>query len=129
MNDIIVYVTEDNFALHSGVVSSVDSSGNIMIKSKWGQGGVYLHGILNVPIEYLIIQGSSVMAKCYLFRYHNYESVYTGNNYHKGKTHYFEYTNRCAVCGVSSGTTWEMVPCSGPPCVNPTPFSLENESE
>lgn len=119
MNDIVVYMRADGFPLHSGVVTSIGSSGDLedlMIKSKWGQGGVYIHNIASVPLEYQVVYGSGYVA-CGAFRYHNYESIYTGNHYHQGKMHYFEYASSCAVCGVSDVVIWEKVICNGPPCV------------
>ncbi len=48
---------------------------------------------------------------------HNYP--YTGNNYHSGSTHYYEYLSTCSVCGEqisSSYSQWLSISCSGPPC-------------
>ena len=47
--------------------------------------------------------------------------TYTGKEYHRGSQHYFQYEGTCVVCG-GVGVTWEIVPCSGPPC--PLPYSL-----
>ncbi len=49
----------------------------------------------------------------------------TGNNYHSGSRHYYEYGDKC-VCGYFLSTTWTSVACSGPPCsgimgITPTP--------
>lgn len=39
----------------------------------------------------------------------------TGNNYHSGTKHYYEYIGLCAGCGESI-YFWESQSCSGPPC-------------
>ena len=49
--------------------------------------------------------------------------TYTGKEYHRGSQHYFQYEGTCTLCG-GVGVTWEIVPCSGPPC--PLPYSLTN---
>lgn len=39
----------------------------------------------------------------------------TGNNYHDGSRHYYEYRSECEDCGASK-YYWESQPCAGPPC-------------
>ena len=40
--------------------------------------------------------------------------VYTGDHYHSGSYHYYEYTQTCPSCGVMYVTSvWERVSCSG----------------
>ncbi len=46
--------------------------------------------------------------------------TYTGNNYHSGGRHYYEYRATCSVCGISTTSTWRSQACSGPPCIVPT---------
>jgi len=40
----------------------------------------------------------------------------TGNNYHAGAKHFYEYGQKCDSCGVFVSTTWISRACSGPPC-------------
>lgn len=112
-NDIIVYYDANGKPLHSGVVYSVSSSGELTICSKWGQGGVYIHTPLNVSLGYRL---NSSTISCAFFRYHDYENEYTGNEYHSGGRHYFEYADVCKICNKQINTTWTSVICSGPPC-------------
>ena len=51
---------------------------------------------------------------------------YTGQQYHSGTRHYYQYGYLCADCGKYASTTWTSVACSGPPCssimgITPTP--------
>ncbi|MBE6609220.1 MAG: hypothetical protein E7634_00975 [Ruminococcaceae bacterium] len=46
--DIVVYYDSDGDYYHSGIVHSVSSSGNLMIRSKWGPLGVYEHSFNNL---------------------------------------------------------------------------------
>ncbi|MBQ7341373.1 MAG: hypothetical protein IJW41_04325 [Oscillospiraceae bacterium] len=51
---------------------------------------------------------------------------YTGQNYHSGTRHYYQYGDLCADCGKYTYTEWISSACSGPPCSNvmgitPTP--------
>lgn len=45
---------------------------------------------------------------------------YTGNNYHSGSKHYYEYADICTGCGdqKANTTTWSVINCSGPPCID-----------
>ncbi len=126
VNDIVVYLNENGVPLHSGVVSSIDSSGNLIVKSKWGQAGVYIHAIDSVPSAYCISLNSQEVW-CLAFRYHNYKSVYTGNNYHSGHSRYLEYIERCEVCQISGETTWKAIICNGPPCSLIMPVAMLDE--
>ncbi len=49
----------------------------------------------------------------------------TGNNYHSGSLHYYEYGDKCNSCGAFSNRKWVSRACSGPPC--PSPFSVVSE--
>ena len=40
----------------------------------------------------------------------------TGDHYHSGSYHYYEYAYVCSDCGAESGNTWKKRACSGPPC-------------
>lgn len=114
-NDIIVYVDADGVPLHSGVVYSVGTSGELTICSKWGQAGVYIHSIGSVPaVYYSNPYTGQILYR--LYRYHDYENQYTGKEYHSGVRHYFQYADVCEVCGKETNATWTSVPCSGPPC-------------
>lgn len=114
-NDIIVYVDADGDPLHSGVVYSVESSGELTICSKWGQAGVYIHSIGSVPATYYSNPYTGQISY-YLYRYHDYAYQHTGNEYHSGARHYFEYADICRICGKQINTTWTSIVCDGPPC-------------
>lgn len=49
---------------------------------------------------------------------------FTGEHYHKGSRHFYEYRGTCTVCD-GSGVVWESVSCSGPPC--PLPYSATSQ--
>lgn len=55
---------------------------------------------------------------------HNIVSEWTGNHYHSGTSHYYEYIEVCNDCGETFSTSWTNLPCSGSPC--PTPWNLRN---
>ena len=113
--DIIVYVDAYGYPLHSGVVYSVGSSGELTICSKWGQAGVYIHAIDNIPPGYF--SNPYIGQYSYaIFRYHDYVNQHTGNQYHSGGRHYFEYADICEVCYKQKNTTWTSIVCNGPPC-------------
>lgn len=116
--DIVVYLDANNNPLHSGVVYSVSSSGAVTICSKWGQAGVYLHAINNVPDDYCSNPYTGTI-RCYFYRYHDYTYGYTRNEYHTGARHYFQYADICDVCKKQVNTIWRSVACSGPPCTLP----------
>ena len=56
-------------------------------------------------IYYLTFKGS-----------HNFVNSYTGENYHSGSKHYYQYADTCSRCGYTTNYTWQSIPCSGPPC-------------
>lgn len=45
--------------------------------------------------------------------------TWTGNHYHSGSRHYYEYANVCNDCGEVASTVWTNSACSGPPCILP----------
>ncbi len=55
--------------------------------------------------------------------------TWTGNHYHSGSVHYYEYQNACVDCDcfVSGTTSWKSLPCTGPNCI--MPWSLETEND
>lgn len=53
-----------------------------------------------------------------------FTEAYTGNNYHAGAYHYYQYRKTCTVCG-HSYTYYQKLSCSGPPC--PTPQSVGDD--
>lgn len=115
VNDIIVYKNSDGQPIHSGVVYSISSSGELTIRSKWGQAGIYQHSIEEIPPEYCSYYGSGI-ANYDIYRYHDYENEATGNHYHSGGRHFYEYADVCKVCRKQINTTWRGVICDGPPC-------------
>lgn len=121
--DIIVYFDANGTPIHSGVVYSANS-GNIIICSKWGQAGAYLHSITNVPNDY---QSSPGYVSYVYYRYHHYSNQYTGQNYHSDISHYYQYADTCKICNYAINHTWKVSPCKGPPCA--TPWSLTPTSE
>lgn len=50
---------------------------------------------------------------------HSYSQEYTGNNYHSGAFHYYEYAYVCSACGHTYGAHYTKIKCSGPPCPVP----------
>ncbi len=40
----------------------------------------------------------------------------TGDNYHSGSRHYYQYGYQCDTCGEFTNTIWRSRVCSGPPC-------------
>ena len=112
--DIIVYydfLGNERYIAHAGVVYGVNEQGDIIICSKWGQAGVYYHTIENSPYNV----GGHILYDFY--RYHDYERIYTGNNYHTGARHFYEYGDSCKICRKITNTSWTAVLCQGPPCV------------
>lgn len=51
---------------------------------------------------------------------HNYTHQYSGQNYHSGTKHYYEFADICSQCNSrkANSTTWTGVNCSGPPCID-----------
>ncbi len=118
VNDTIVYYDGSGNAIHSGIITAVTSDGVLTIKSKWGQGGIYVHSVNAVPSSYRP-QGSST-TRTKIYRYHDYKYQYTGQNYHQGSRHYFQYATKCTVCFAQKGeAVWKFKACSGSPCVLP----------
>ena len=62
---------------------------------------------------------------------HTLNYSYTGNNYHSGNRHYFEYTPYCTVCGfINPNNIWRSGYCSGGTHISPltiTPITNETE--
>lgn len=113
--DIIIYyslVNNVRTIVHAGIVLGFSEQGEIIICSKWGQSGVYYHSIGNVPSAYKLNGSLDVE----YYRYHNYERISTGNNYHSGGRHFYEYADECTICGKITNASWTAVLCPGPPC-------------
>ncbi len=54
----------------------------------------------------------------------------SGNHYHSGTIHYYEYATICTTCRVVLSTEWRSQVCSGPPCMPPGEImSIEPETE
>ncbi len=49
----------------------------------------------------------------------------TGEHYHSGVRHYYQYRIECGDCGEFIEYRWESVPCSGPPCLAPRNVDFE----
>ena len=113
VGDIIVYYNANGLILHSGIVVSLNNS-NYIICSKWGIAGAYFHSIQNVPNGYKCYDGSIIVE---YYRYHDYERIYIGNNYHSGARHFYEYADSCKICKIQTNNSWTAVLCQGPPCV------------
>lgn len=69
---------------------------------------------------------SSIVYLLYKTNHGSTVYTWTGNHYHSGAQHYYEYGNKCQSCDEFVSTTWTSTPCSGPPChtpwsVNPAP--------
>jgi len=48
---------------------------------------------------------------------HDYVYTTTGNHYHSGIRHFYEYADVCADCHDTKNNTWVSKICDGPPCV------------
>ena len=85
VNDIIVYYV-NGVAAHSGIVVSTNP---LRIKSKWGQGCVWIHNKTSVPPEYKNF--GTVNVKFYRYtRTHTYQDIDYGDDvYHK---------HQCTIC-------------------------------
>ena len=60
---------------------------------------------------------------------YNVLGSYTGNNYHSGTRHYFEYQLKC-VCGYSNGSTrWKSAYCAGGNHISPVSIQPIGETE
>ena len=123
------YGEDDEYAVHSGVVHSIENAETnnpiIMIESKWGVAGVYIHTESAVPTNYYDSDGEP---DCHYYRYHDYSYVYLSSNYHKGRIHTYVYTHQCGICNDIFYTT-ESLPCNGPPCIIPGITSLDDEDD
>ena len=96
-NDIIIYLDSYGHVLHSAIIDRIDTNGNIYVISKWGAGGAYNHLISYAPPEYMSNPSSGTYSYAIL-RYHDYTNKFTGNEYHTGKQHFYEYANFCKIC-------------------------------
>lgn len=124
-NDIVLYYGTDGFISHSAVIHSIEDDGTLVLRSKWGPGGLYEHSLQQVPQEYKSYDFGGNLCVQY-YRYHDFGNSYTGNNYHYDNKHFFEYIGKCSVCGLTQGNAfWTSGPCAGPPCN--TPFSVPSE--
>lgn len=123
--DIVVYCDENGKILHSAVVFDLAAEVPVMA-SKWGKAGVYYHAINNVPVTYA---GSDGMIRYVVFRYHDYETTLTGNDYHQGAFHYYEYASVCSICNKTENNWWEKQVCGGPPCIDQMAWRIEEETE
>lgn len=113
VNDIVVYYDRNGFLAHSGVVASVPTDGNPIIRSKWGAAGVYVHDIADVPAGY---QSSDNGVSVRFYSYHYNINKFTGTEYHSGKFHYYQYADICNLCGTMTNSSFQPIICSGPPC-------------
>lgn len=52
---------------------------------------------------------------------------WTGQDYHAGLNHFYQYGYLCSDCGEYTNLVWTSVPCSGPPCA--VPWSLTSVPE
>ena len=118
INDIIVYKV-NGVIVHAGVVHS-KVNGQLTIRSKFGQAGLYTHAVGSVPPIY---RNPDNTVNVFIYRYHDYGLAYTGNNYHSGNRHYHQYAQTCAVCSHQKADyVWQSVYCNGSPCITPNKF-------
>lgn len=122
-SDIVVYYVNGK-PEHSGVIYRIGNDSTLTIRSKWGDHGLYEHGIEQLPPSFFsYLENGKPDVR--FFRYHNYtNNRYSGGNYHYDTQHFFEYIKTCAVCG-HQATYWNSGPCAGPPCN--TPWSLPDK--
>ncbi|MBR6740668.1 MAG: hypothetical protein IKM04_06355 [Clostridia bacterium] len=85
--NIVVYFSASGSDLHSGVVTSV-SDGNVTVRSKWGEGGLYIHDLEEVPDEYA--------PTGYYVKYYSYPTLhrYDGWVFHNEENH----QKACSLC-------------------------------
>lgn len=79
----------------------------------------YVAGTTSAPT---IFYNSDIYYLVYKKNHGSTTYTWTGNDYHSGTLHYYEYGDKCDDCGVFTTSVWTTEPCSGPPCV--TPWSL-----
>lgn len=53
---------------------------------------------------------------------------YTGNNYHSGSRHYFEYEGSCILCDQPL-SEWRFYSCPGNPCILPQSIKIEMDKK
>lgn len=56
---------------------------------------------------------------------HKYTASFGGEDYHSGNQHYYLVLNTCVVCG-DTYYTWDVLPCSGPPCIDYSPYAHDD---
>ena len=55
--------------------------------------------------------------------------TFTGEHYHSGTNHYYKFIGTCAVCGHGTVTYYDIIPCSGPPCILPASVNDQTNTE
>jgi len=65
---------------------------------------------------------SNIMYLLYKPTHGNTTYTWTGQHYHSGTEHFYQYGYLCSDCSEYTNTVWTSAPCSGPPCA--TPWSL-----
>lgn len=61
----------------------------------------------------------------FAFADHPYTQSYGGEHYHSGNQHYYKVLNTCVACG-DTYYTWDVLPCSGPPCIDYSPYAHDD---
>ena len=77
------------------------------------------NGVYHAPT---IWYESNIMYLLYKTAHGNTTYTWTGQHYHSGSKHFYQYGYLCSDCGEYTNTVWTSVSCSGPPCA--TPWSL-----
>uniref|UniRef100_UPI004055C9D7 hypothetical protein n=1 Tax=Agathobacter sp. TaxID=2021311 RepID=UPI004055C9D7 len=72
---------------------------------------------------------SNIIYLLYKRNHGNTTYEWTGNHYHSGSYHYYEYTYTCQDCGDVTETVLVKEPCSGPPCAVHMKISNSLETE
>ncbi len=85
----LLYIIRNGKVVHSGIVVGTNP---IRIKSKWGQGCVWLHDKTSVPEVYKEPDGSLNVTYYRYSRVHDYEFTPSGSTKHRAV---------CSTCGYS----------------------------
>ena len=112
--DLVVYYDSTGFPLHSAIISSISSNGEITCISKWGADGLYSHAITDVPANYYYNYNTGIlMMNVFSLTSHNYGITSNGSATHTKtceicsstivEAHTYDvYTSKCIDCGYTN---------------------------
>ena len=79
------------------------------------------HGVATISYD------STIIYMSYKESHGTTMEAWTGDDYHSGKVHYYEFEYTCPDCGEVIDTEWVSLPCRGPTCVYP--WNVEPEHD